>query len=97
MCKNSDEVMGRCGDGEKKITPLRVPESPFLGVFFFCFLNVPLFGTAGGAAGSSTSATGGTGGALKLSATRKGKGRHRPVNFLALAFRAGNLLRSTKY
>ena len=56
-----------------------------------------LFGAAGGAASSSTSAAGGTGGALKLSAARKGKGRHRPVNFLALAFRAGDLLRSTKY
>jgi hypothetical protein len=57
----------------------------------------PLFGAAGGAAGGGTAPAGRTGGAFELSAARKGKGRHRPVNFLALTFRAGNLLRGIKY
>jgi hypothetical protein len=58
---------------------------------------IPLFGATGGAGGGSTSAAGRTGGALKFSTARKGKGRHRPVNFLALTFGAGNLLRSIQY
>ena len=57
---------------------------------------IPLFGAAGGTAGGGTAPAGRTGGAFKLSAARKGKGRHRPVNFLALTFRAGNLLRGIK-
>ena len=57
----------------------------------------PLFGAAGGAAGGGTASAGRAGGALKFSTARKGKGRHRPVNFLALTFGAGNLLRSIQY
>jgi hypothetical protein len=34
MDLNPDGVIGRHGDGEKKIILLRVPESPFLRVFF---------------------------------------------------------------
>jgi hypothetical protein len=55
---------------------------------------IPLFGAAGGAAGGGTPTAGGAGGALKFSTARKSKGRHRSVNFLALTFRADNLLRS---
>lgn len=34
MGQDSDGVRGRHGDGEKKIILLRVPESPFLRVYF---------------------------------------------------------------
>ena len=34
MGQNYDEVMGRHGDGEKKIILLRVPASPFLRVIY---------------------------------------------------------------
>jgi hypothetical protein len=45
MGQNYDGVMGRHGDGEKKIILLRVPKSPFLRVFFVltCAPNIPPF------------------------------------------------------
>jgi len=56
-----------------------------------------LFGATGGTTGGGTATAGGTGGALKLSAAGKGKGRHHPMDFFALAFRASNLFRGIQY
>jgi hypothetical protein len=79
---------------EEKKMPIRA--LVFLSPLFQ-LSNIPLFGTTGGTARGGTASAGRAGGALKFSAARKGKGRHRPVNFLALTFRAGNLLRSIQY
>jgi len=54
---------------------------------------IPLFGAAGGAVGGSAASTGGASSTLELSADGKSESGHDPVNFLALTFGAGNLLR----
>jgi len=58
---------------------------------------IPLFRAAGGTTGGSAAAAGGTCSTLKLPSYGKGKGRHHPVNFLALTFRAGNLFGCIQY
>ena len=58
---------------------------------------IPLFGVAGGATGGSAAAAGRTRRTFEFPSNRKGKGRHHPVNFLALTFRAGNLFGCAQY
>jgi hypothetical protein len=58
MGLNPNGVIERHGDGEKKIILLRVPESPFLRVFFstspiFHYSNIPCLSIRRPAASSS--------------------------------------------
>ena len=52
---------------------------------------------AGGTTGGGAAAARGARSTFKLPSNGKGKGRHHPVNFLALAFGAGNLLGCIQY
>ena len=58
---------------------------------------IPLFGPTGGTAGGGAAAAGGACRTFKLPPNREGKGRHHPVNFFALTFRAGSLFGRIQY
>ncbi len=56
-----------------------------------------LFVAGGATGGGAAAAGGGTRSTFKLASDGKGKGRHHPLNFLALAFGAGNLFGCVQY